>query len=51
MQETNKQCVATGFGSAGFEKPQDCKVNIQLKEEGGINVHLCSKLDHMFGKK
>lgn len=37
-------------GEAGFERAQDCRVTVLLKEEGGISVTLHSKLEKMFGK-
>lgn len=37
-------------GEAGFERAQDCRVTVTLKEEGGISVALHSKLEKMFGK-
>lgn len=38
------------FGEAGFERTQDCRVTVTLKEKGGISVALHSKLEKMFGK-
>jgi citrate lyase subunit gamma (acyl carrier protein) len=38
------------IGEAGFERAQDCRVTVALKEEGGISVALHSKLEKMFGK-
>ncbi|MGI6764293.1 MAG: hypothetical protein ACOX4S_03145 [Anaerovoracaceae bacterium] len=36
---------------AGSEKEQDCKVTVEPKTTGGINVYLNSRLKHMFGKQ
>lgn len=37
------------LGEAGFEKPQDCRVVVRLKEKDGITVKIHSKLEKMFG--
>jgi len=37
------------IGEAGFEKSQDCRVLVILKEKNGITVKLHSKLVKMFG--
>ncbi len=37
-------------GEAGFEKSQDCRVLVTLKEKGGITVKIHSKLEKMFGR-
>lgn len=38
-------------GEAGYEQSQDCKVSVELKEEGGRNIELNSKMEAMFGKQ
>lgn len=37
-------------GEAGFDQPQDCKVTVDIKKEGGIEILLNSKMERMFGK-
>lgn len=37
-------------GVAGFEKEQDCLVKVTLKNTGGLNIHINSKLKLLFGK-
>lgn len=37
-------------GIAGFEKAQDCCVKVTLKDEGGLNIKLKSKLKVLFEK-
>jgi citrate lyase subunit gamma (acyl carrier protein) len=37
-------------GSAGFEKEQDCLVNVTLKNEGGLVILITSKIKVLFEK-
>ncbi|MEW9124504.1 MAG: citrate lyase ACP [Thermotaleaceae bacterium] len=38
------------IGIAGFEKEQDCLVKVTLKDEGGLNIDIKSKLKLLFGE-
>lgn len=38
-------------GEAGYEQSQDCKVTVELKEDGGRTIELNSKMESMFGKQ
>ena len=38
------------FGSAGKEGKQDCVVNVNLRDNGGIEVKIKSKVNKLFGK-
>lgn len=37
-------------GIAGFEREQDCLVKVILKDTGGLNIRINSKLKQLFGK-
>lgn len=37
------------IGEAGFEKPQDCRIIVRMKDEDGLNITLHSKQEKMFG--
>ena len=37
-------------GKAGFNVPQDCRVTVKLRAEGGIDLKLSSKMEKMFGE-
>lgn len=45
------QEVLTLFGSAGKEGKQDCVVNVNLRDNGGIEVKIKSKVNKLFDKQ
>ncbi len=50
MCKETPRCSIIAAATAGFERPQDCKVTVQLKTEGGISIRLHGANAHMFDR-